>query len=112
MNIISALSTEQLKRAIGIKQEIERLQQELLSVAETGSAGSEWELSSRKMSAAAKAKNSAAARTRWAKVNGTSVAPKTPKKKDRRSSPAVKAKHAAAARARWAKVKAAGKTGL
>jgi hypothetical protein len=40
-------------------------------------------------------------------VKGTTIAPKTRKKRDRRSSPAVRAKLAAAARARWAKVRGA-----
>jgi hypothetical protein len=60
------------------------------------------------MSAAAKAKISAAAKARWAKVKGKSYAPKTKSK----MSPAARKKLSAMAKARWAKIKAAGKKKL
>ena len=63
----------------------------------------------------AKAKISAAAKARWAKIKGTKPAVKaavSPAPKKGGMSAAAKAKISAAAKARWAKVKAAGKTSL
>ena len=68
------------------------------------------------MSAAAKAKISAAAKLRWAKVKGAKPAAKPKaipaRKKKGGMSAAGRAKISAAAKARWAKAKAAGKKSL
>jgi hypothetical protein len=61
------------------------------------------------MSAAARAKISAAAKARWAKVKGDKPAVPAPKAKRRKMSAAARAKISAAAKARWARVKAAQK---
>src|SRR2546427_12221557 len=61
----------------------------------------------RTMSAAARARISAAQRARWARTRGQKVVSIAPKRRD--SSPAGLARIRAANRARWAKVRAAKK---
>jgi len=110
---IATLSLNQLKQAVQLKEQIEKLQSELSATlgsipssqkAPTGSG----------MSEATKAKLRAAAKARWAKVkagNNTSAKKAaTPKKPT--MSPAAKAKLSALAKARWAKAKASGKKSL
>lgn len=99
---LTDLSVDQLKKAASIKEQIAKLEQELESVL-GGKAG--FKAKSGGMSAAARAKISAAAKARWAKVKSNQK-PAKPSGK-RTMSPAAKAKIAAAARARWAKIKAA-----
>ena len=60
----------------------------------------------RKMSAAGRARISAAAKARWAKINAGKNGGTKPVKAKRTMSPAARAKISAAAKARWAKVKA------
>ena len=106
MNEILNISTNKLKRIIGLKQQIEKLSAQLESIA-GGSAAPVGRPPKKKwtMSAAARAKIAAAQRARWAKVKGVAK----PAKKKRTMSAAGRAKIAAAARARWAKVRAAKK---
>jgi len=59
------------------------------------------------MSASARARISAAAKARWAKIKGKSA-----KKAKRKMSAKAKARLSALAKARWAKAKKAGKTKL
>jgi len=116
MTNLEDLSTSQLRRIIGLKEQIEALQAQIDSIAAgdgeiPAPLAAKGPKKRRKMSAAARAKIAAAQRARWARVKGT-TAPKASEKGDRRSSPAVRAKLAAAARARWKKAKAPGKMTL
>lgn len=114
MNSLLNLSTEQLRRAAQIKEQIDSLNSEMVRVLGgeipvpffKGAASSGGR---RKMSAAGRARIAAAARARWAKIKASGGASNLggsagPKKK-RTMSPAARAKIAAAQRARWAKVK-------
>lgn len=113
MTTLQNLSAEQLRKAISIKEQIERLEAQL---ADIGSESPAATLSpdgrkTHKRSKAARMAMAAAQKARWAKLKsdaGEVVAPK----KRRKMSAAGKAKIAAAAKARWAKVKAAGKNKL
>ena len=121
---MSTPSTEQLKRAIVILEQIDKLEADLkavLSGAESTTvpqASPVVKLSKkRKMSAAGRANIIAAQKARWDKINGSKVAttdqpaptakaPKAGKKKAKRNiSPESRAKMAAAAKKRWAKAK-------
>ena len=122
---MSTPSTEQLKRAIVILEQIDKLEADLkavLSGAESttvpGQASPVVKPSKkRKMSAAGRANIIAAQKARWDKINGSKVAttdqpaptakaPKAGKKKAKRNiSPESRAKMAAAAKKRWAKAK-------
>jgi hypothetical protein len=110
MTNLANLSTKQLRSIIDIKEQIERLQDQLESI----SAGRGVPTSPRKrrMSRAGRARIIAAVKARWARAKAMTGRKTTPRKADRRSSPAVRAKLAAAAKARWAKAKAQGKTSL
>jgi hypothetical protein len=129
MTNIKDLSTEQLKRAIEIKEQIEALQAQLDSIESGGGSGAKRgpgrppkgtgrgpgrPKGSRKMSAAGRRAIAAAAKARWAKYRGESAAAaaEKPAKKRRKMSAAARKKMAAFAKARWAKAKAAGKTTL
>jgi len=112
MNAISKLTVEQLKKAIGIKEEIGRLQRELGSLAGTSAAGKGSPLPRRKMSAAGRAKIAADARKRWAAKRAGDAQASPKKKKRRRVSAALKRKLSTMAKERWKKAKAAGKTKL
>jgi hypothetical protein len=119
MTELKTLTVEQLRRAVSIKERIERLEAELRAIMVDGPSGpvkSEAASSTtgRRMSAAGRARIAAAARARWAKVRGQKAphpeADAAPKR--RKMSRAARAKMAAAARARWAKAKAAGRNAL
>jgi hypothetical protein len=112
MTNLKDLTTNQLHQIIAIKEQIEKLQSQIDSIA-----GGEIPVpfamkapKKRRMSAAGRARMAAAARARWARVKAAKggAAPK----KRRKMSAAAKAKIAAAAKARWARVKAQGKTKL
>lgn len=107
MNIAN-LSPAQLRRAANIKEQIDKLQKELGTILSFSPAAAPAK-GPKKMSASARARISAAAKARWAKVKGTAKPAAEPKKK---MSAAAKAKLSALARARWAKAKKAGKTRL
>jgi hypothetical protein len=118
MSLAINLSVKQLRQAADLKEEITALERELSqllgSTAQTAVAKAPKKKFT--MSAAAKAKISAAAKLRWAKVKGakpaaTPKASPAPKKKGGMSA-AGRAKISAAAKARWAKAKAAGKKSL
>ena len=100
------LSVAQLKRATAIKERIEQLEKDLtgiLGIPEPMTVGGI--VRRRKtMSAAARAKISAAAKARWAKVNKQKVVP-IAKPGKRRMSASARRKIAAAQRKRWAKLK-------
>jgi hypothetical protein len=63
----------------------------------------------RRMSVAGRARISAAAKARWAKVKGSKQSTKPAAKTKSKMSAAAKAKISAADKARWAKIKAAKK---
>jgi hypothetical protein len=105
------LTASQLHRAADLKHKIESLQKEFTRLL-GGTAGAAAPRKRRKMSAAGRARIAAAARARWAKVNGRKSAAKPVKKATRKMSAAGRAKIAAAAKARWKKAKAAGKKTL
>jgi hypothetical protein len=112
------LTTQQLRRAISIKEEIEILEAQLAKITSDEIPAPAIPGKGRKphkMSRVGRAAIAAAAKVRWAKVRGEKVQAgkdaAAPKKK-RKMSAAGRAKIAAAAKARWAKAKAAGKKRL
>ena len=114
-SIWSNLSVAQLKRAVTIKEQIEQLEAELSGIAgeppkAISTVAPIFAPKKRTMSAAAKAKISAAQKARWAKDRGEEP-PKvatTPVAKPKKIlSAAARAKISAGAKARWAKAKAA-----
>ena len=119
----STLSSDQLRRALSIKEQIESLESELAvilggtSVFQTSiSTPQRGRPTGSGMSAAGRARIAAAQRARWAKkrgesseTNGASSATASPQRGRRRMSAAAKARIAAAARARWAAYRARAK---
>jgi hypothetical protein len=114
MSSITSLSVQQLRTAATLKEKIQSLEKELNhllgSTATTSSAGSAPKKKF-KMSAAGRARISAAAKLRWAKVKGAApAAAKPPAKKVKgKMSAASKAKLSAKMKALWAARKAAKK---
>jgi hypothetical protein len=111
-NTLRELSIANLKRAVSIKEQIEKLEAELNGLLGS-SAGSERATSGggstggrRKMSAEARARISAAAKARWAKVKGQSTPTAKPAKAKRTMSAEARKRISEAAKARWAKAKA------
>jgi len=105
------LSASQLRRAAGIKHQIELLQKRLVRLL----AITDGEVTVRKrrrMSVAGRRRIAAAARARWAKVRGRKSGAKAIRKARRKMSAAVRAKLVALAEARWKKAKAAGRKRL
>ena len=107
-------SIHQLKRALEISEQIEKLQAEFASVFGGAAPVTTTQASAKpaagkgrsKMSPEAREKIAAAARARWAKIKGTSPAPEAkaaaaPKKKGGLT-PEGRAKLAASMKARWA----------
>jgi hypothetical protein len=104
---LSSLSVEQLKKAVQIKEEIARLENQLAAllgggVSRAGGRGV--------MSAEARERIAAAQRARWARYNAGKTGAKTTsaatgKRGPRTMSAAARARIAAAQRARWAKAK-------
>jgi hypothetical protein len=104
------VSTDQLRRALQIKEQIESLEQQLTSLLSGGASTRNPNLLSagkgrRTMSASARARIAAAQRARWAKVKKNGAAGASPRKR-RKMSAAGRARIAAAARARWARYNA------
>jgi hypothetical protein len=102
MTNIQQLSVAQLRQAIDIREQIEKLEAQLESLTSEGSPGKRGPgrpRGSRKLSVADKARISAGMKAKWAARKG-----KAPKK--RKMSAAGRAAIAAAQKARWAKVKA------
>ncbi len=115
MSSINSLSVTQLRKAAALKEKIEALEKEfdqiLGSTAKaTGTPGAEKKF---KMSAAGRARISAAAKARWAKVKKTKpaakLAAKPATKAKRNMSAAAKAKLSAKMKEIWAKRTAAQK---
>ena len=117
---ITDLTTRQLNRIIAIREQIEKLQSQIESIAAGGGELSipftEEAPKKGRRSAAVRARMAAAQKARWAKIKGTTVtdseSSKPAKKGKRRLSAAGRAAIIAGAKARWAKVRAEGTTGL
>jgi len=106
----TSISTDQLRRALQIKQEIESLQGQFNSLLSGTIQNRKSKIQNgvgrRTMSASARARIAAAQRARWAKVKRTSSNGSAPRKRRNKMSAAGRARIAAAARARWARVRA------
>lgn len=114
---LSSLTSNQLKRAAAIQEQIEALHNELDGLlggsapAAVSAAVAAPKAGRKKISAAGIARIKAAQKLRWAKVKAAK--PSAPAaKKTKKMSPAARAKIAAVAKARWAAIKAAGKKRL
>jgi hypothetical protein len=116
MSILSSLSSNQLKRAAAIQEQIETLHEELADLlggsAAAAPAAAAPKAGRRKISAAGIARIKAAQKLRWAKVKAGAPAKAGAKKGKKKMSAAARAKIAAVAKARWAAIKAAGKKRL
>jgi hypothetical protein len=119
MSSIINLSAQQLRHAAAIKEQIQSLENEFGRILGTSTKPVVAAAPKKKfkMSAAAKARISAAVKARWAKVKKLKPAAKPVKPAakapaKRKMSAAAKAKLSAMAKARWAKAKAAGKKKL
>ena len=119
MITLSSLTSNQLKRAAAIQEQIEALHNELTGLlggsvpvaASKAAAPAAPKTGRKKISAAGIARIKAAQKLRWAKVKAAKPSSSTPKK-TKKMSAAARAKIAAVARARWAAIKAAGKKRL
>jgi hypothetical protein len=102
------LSVAQLKRAAGIKEQIEVLEKELTGIfgAPEPVANGTVAPGRRKMSAAGRKAIGDAARARWAKVNAGKTGTTKPAKAKRTMSAAARKKISEAVKARWARQKA------
>lgn len=112
---VENLSSQQLRTAADLKEQIDALQTELndLLGLSSGPGYVAAPKLKRRMSRAGRAAIAAAAKARWARWaklrgNGSPAAPKP----HRRMSAAAKARMSAIAKARWKKAKATGKTTL
>lgn len=110
----SNLSLDRLKRAVQIKEQLIRLENQLSSL--LGSTTPAANPGGNGMSAAAKARLSAMAKARWAKIKAgnkpVAAKPAAPASASAKSSPlseAARKKISDAAKARWAKIKAGNK---
>jgi hypothetical protein len=113
MSSITSLSVQQLRKAAALKEKIQSLEKELAQLLGSPAASPASPAPKQKkftMSAAAKAKISAAAKLRWAKVRAAKTAGKPAVKKAKgKMSAAAKAKLSAKMKALWAARKAAKK---
>ena len=107
-NPLAKLSVQQLKRALKIKQEMADLEKELgqLLGDEPTAARPAQRSRTRKMSAAARARISAAQTARWAERKKAATPGKAPPKKKGRLSAAGRARIIAGTKARWARYNA------
>ncbi len=109
---LSDLSAAQLRRAATLKEQLEKLQQELASLLGAPAAPQAPAAAPKKkgkLSAVGRANIRAAQKARWAKIKGKAQPAEPPKKKKFTMSAAAKAAISKAAKARWAKIKAAKK---
>jgi hypothetical protein len=104
-NLLAILSVQQLKRALEIKQAIADLEKELgqLLGDEPTAARPAQRSRTRKMSAAARARISAAQTARWAERKKAATLGKAPSKKKGKMSAAGRARIIAGTKARWAR---------
>jgi hypothetical protein len=111
-NVLSSLSAQQLRSAAALKEKIQSLEVELAKLLGSPSKSLTEAAPKKKykMSPAARARISAAAKIRWAKVKGAkSAAAPAPKAAKGKMSSAAKAKLSAKMKLIWAKRKAAKK---
>lgn len=112
MSSISNLTVQQLRKAAALKEKIQSLEKDLNRLLGSTTASTPALAPKKKkfkMSAASRAKISAAAKARWAKVKGAKPAAKPAKKAKGKMSAAAKAKLSAKLKAVWAARKAAKK---
>ncbi len=110
---LSDLSAAQLRRAAALKEQLEKLQQELADLLGAPAASQAPAAAPKKkgqLSAGGRANIRAAQMARWAKIKGKAQPAEPPKKKKFTMSAAAKAAISKAAKARWAKIKAAKKS--
>ena len=111
-NLLSSLTTAQLRHAADLKEKIDALNKEItLLLGASDPVAAKTPKKKGGMSAAGRARVAAAAKARWAKIKTAKPVVKAPAKK-RTMSAAAKAKLSAATKARWAKIKATGKKTL
>lgn len=112
-NPASAFSTDQLKKAIQIREQIDNLERELeAALGRTPDGLSGPNQTRRRMSLAARRKIAAGQKARWAKTRRQDSDANGVLGAKRVMSNARRAKLSAAARARWAKARAEGRTRL
>jgi hypothetical protein len=100
------LTPKQLRQAASIKETIEELNNELNKLGGGSTTPAKTTRPKRRMSAAGRARISAAAKARWAKVKGSNQSTKPAAKKKFRMSAAGRANIIAAQKARWALIRA------
>jgi len=115
MNSSFDLTPQQLRKAADIKERIDSMQSELARLlggsSSQPSAYSRPASGKRTMSAAVRARISAAAKKRWANIKSSRPAA-TQSSSSRKMSAAAKARLSAIARARWKRARAEGRTAL
>ena len=106
--LLSSLSVKQLRKAVTLKEKIQSLEKEIgrLLGSSTNPAAHAVPKKKRRMSAAGRAKISAAAKARWARVKGEKLSVKPARKARRKMSAAAKAKLSAKMKMIWARRKA------
>jgi hypothetical protein len=106
--LLSSLSVQQLRKAATLKEKIQSLEKELgqLLGSSAKPAAHAVPRKKRKMSAAGRAKISAAAKARWAKVKAGKSSAKPARKAKGKMSASAKAKLSAKMKLIWAKRKA------
>src|SRR5208283_629212 len=107
-SLLISLSSRQLRRAAAIKEKIQSLEKKLGRILgfPTKPVARAVSKKRRKMSAAGRAKISAAAKARWAKIRGKKLSVKPAKKARSKMSAAARARISVAMKARWARKKA------
>jgi len=103
--ILSSLSVKQLRKAATLKEKIQSLEKEIgrLLGSSTTLAAHAVPKKKWKMSKAARARISAAAKARWAKLKGPKASVKPARKARRKMSAAAKAKLSAKMKMIWAR---------
>ncbi|MGA2241296.1 MAG: hypothetical protein ABSH11_04590 [Verrucomicrobiota bacterium] len=106
--LLSSLSVQQLRKAATLKEKIQSLEKELgrLLGSSTQPAAQAAPRKKYKMSKAARARISAGAKARWAKLKGPKPSVKRARKGKRKMSAAAKAKLSAKMKMIWARRKA------
>jgi hypothetical protein len=106
--LLSNLSVQQLRKAVTLKEKIQSLEKELgqLLGSSTNPAADAVPKKKWKMSKAARARISAAAKARWAKLKGPQASVKPARKARGKMSAAAKAKLSAKMKIAWARRKA------
>jgi len=106
--LLSSLSVQQLRKAVTLKEKIQSLEKELgrLLGSPTTPAAQAAPRKKFKMSKAARARISAGAKARWAKLKGSKSSAKPARKARGKMSAAAKAKLSAKMKMIWARRKA------